>query len=358
MKVDRLAVLQEICDVCLQNRKEINKKIQNNLERVSEIDAFLQSVREEMESDFKVFSPRSAETIYKEKIEENNKEKEIIENDNQNHYRELSKVDRQIEKLELLMKDLNGETIEGEDIVTSTDTRPVVTPTQTMENVDYFSMKVLDLQEKERQRIARDLHDSSVQNLTHLIHSIELSSMFIEQDPIRAKLELETCMKTLKTAIDEIRETIFDLRPMSFDDLGFKNCLEEFISTIKSQYSDCDVTYSICEISIENIEKSNVKNKSLILMTLFRIVQEALTNSLKHAQADKVNIEVSQREEKCFINVTDNGSGFAIDNFTEQKDKHFGLSIMKERVKLLSGDISINTELGVGTEIKIEIPLL
>ena len=87
------------------------------------------------------------------------------------------------------------------------------------ENSPEFHMKqfsVLDVQEKERQRIARDLHDSSLQNLTHLVHKVELTSLYIDRDPVKAKLELATIEAGLRKVIDDIRNRIYDLRPIDF----------------------------------------------------------------------------------------------------------------------------------------------
>lgn len=88
-------------------------------------------------------------------------------------------------------------------------------------------LQILDIQEKERHRIARDLHDTTLQNLSHLVHNIELSSLYIDKDPIRARLELEVVNKKLKSVIQEMRNIIFDLRPMTFDDFGIKESLKD-----------------------------------------------------------------------------------------------------------------------------------
>ena len=98
--------------------------------------------------------------------------------------------------------------------------------------IENNNLTIFKVQEEERQRIARDLHDTSLQNLTHLIHKIELSSLYIDKDPIQAKLELSIVEKSLRKTIEEIRNIIYDLRPMSFDDLGLKNALLQLLSCI------------------------------------------------------------------------------------------------------------------------------
>ena len=103
-------------------------------------------------------------------------------------------------------------------------------------------LQILDIQEKERQRIARDLHDSSLQNLSHLLHNVELSSLYVDEDPVKAKLELAVVNSRLKSIIQEIRDTIFDLRPMTFDDLGLKEAFERLVYKLRES-SKFNITY-------------------------------------------------------------------------------------------------------------------
>lgn len=213
---------------------------------------------------------------------------------------------------------------------------------------------VLDVQEKERSRIARELHDSSLQNLTHLIHVLELSSMYMDEDPIRAKLELESCTQNLRQIINDIRDTIFDLRPMTFDDLGFMQCIKNEIDNLKLHCRECELTYDIDNIIIpKNDEVKEIC--SIYLVTLYRVIQEAIMNSIKHASATAIRIFVKEEEKDIVAEVKDNGKGFDKNEILKKSEKHFGLSIMKERVSLLDGEINIITNSN-GTVIKIRVP--
>lgn len=221
-----------------------------------------------------------------------------------------------------------------------------------------MSIKVLDIQEKERQRIARGLHDSSVQNLVHLVHMIELSSMYIDEDPVRAKLELENCIQSLKAVIDEIRETIFDLRPMSFDDLGFKQGIEDLITKLKRDYKGTLIEYDICDLEKCDFNVRDTRITDLFLVTIYRIIAEGLTNALKSSEGDRIILSVTAKDSKCFIFIKDNGKGFSVNEVLEQHNNHFGIAIMQERVSLLNGTIDIISEPGKGTELNIVIPLI
>lgn len=209
-------------------------------------------------------------------------------------------------------------------------------------------LDIICIQENERQRIANELHDSSIQNLTHLIHMIDLSSMYIDQDPVRGKLELESCIKFLKSTIDEMRDMVFNLRPMTFDDLGFKECIDNLISNLKRNFKNFEIEYNICEL--KEIDQ-------LILVTIYRIIKEIMINALKHSDGNKIILDIEQKEKYCYINISDNGKGFSFDDLKKKRDKHFGISIVKERIDLLDGKISFCTKQKEGTEVKIQIPL-
>lgn len=210
-------------------------------------------------------------------------------------------------------------------------------------------LQILDIQEKERQRIARNLHDSSLQNLSHLVHNVELSSMYVDEDPIRAKLELAVVNSRLKSIIQEIRDTIFDLRPMTFDDLGLKEAFERLVYKLRES-SKLNITYYVEDINCSN---------SLILMTIFRIIEECLNNAIKHSKGTNICFELKRNsDDDCMIIVSDNGISFNCDDVLFSEDRHFGLCILKERVELLSGTMEINSKPEHGTIIKIIVPLL
>lgn len=331
MNEDKLKILEELYEDSLQEKRAISDELRSNLNRIKEIDAYLKSIRESEEFDFKVFSPRSAENIYRDKISESESEKSNLKNKNSNYYQKLEKIDKRISDLTYLIKDSR----------------------RIDKNLNFT---IVDIQERERIRISRELHDSSLQNLTHLIHSLELSSMFIDQDPIRAKLELASCSQDLKRIINDIRDTIFNLRPMSFDDLGFKNCIENFIGNLKAQYNNCEITYDVDDICFDSEDLKVKEIFTLYLVTVYRVIQEAMINSMKHSQANQVELLIKKKDKKLEISIIDNGKGFFLDDVINSKDKHFGILIMQERIYLLNGKINIISEPGCGTKIFFSIP--
>lgn len=210
------------------------------------------------------------------------------------------------------------------------------------ENDKNFS--AFDIREKERQRIARDLHDVSLQSLAHLVHKIELSSLYIDKDPVRAKLELATVQKDLRQVINDMRTIIYDMHPMSLDDLGLKETIERMVVQANKKNTFSVVT------EIEDIANDD----KFFILSLFRMIQECYYNAINHSEGNKIFISLKTNHQKYIIEVKDNGKGFDIEK-VDKKENHFGLSILQERVSFLNGKIDFNSS-KEGTLIMIEIP--
>lgn len=212
------------------------------------------------------------------------------------------------------------------------------------------SIRILKAQEEERKRIAMELHDDTVQRLTSIIHKTDLCSKLIQLDPIRCKLELMAMSNTIRSIIEDMRKMIYDLRPMSFDDIGFDVTVERMLEKIQR---DTETKVRLkCEQSINRQEQ-------IILITLLRIVMEAVNNAIKYAKAENVSVDIFEKNEQITLKISDDGAGFDIEEVMNRKrhdNTGFGLKIMKERVALLSGQMNICTEIGKGTIISVNVP--
>ena len=349
MTDELLKNIKEMYDSFFKEQKEVKEKLNNNLNKLSEIDNYLCALEEKEETDFRVFSPRSASVLYKEEIEKGKEEKKKIEEDNLILYRSIGKMDSRIRTISSILNIFESTILTDSSFSNDETDDDKLDVTELGKEDIIGKLRVLDIQEKERQRIARDLHDTSLQNLTHIVHKIEFSSMYIDQDPVKAKLELALVNKNLKSVIQEIRDTIFDMRPMTFDDLGLKESFGRLIDKMKES-SGIDIELEIEEINCHN---------PLILMTIFRIVEECINNAVKHSQATKICLSLKKlNEEKCIIIVSDDGKGFDIEKIVSEKDKHFGLKILQERVELLSASLKIDSKPGSGTLIRVCVPVL
>lgn len=223
-----------------------------------------------------------------------------------------------------------------------------------MHNKEIWGLKVIQAQEIERQRIARDMHDGPAQSLSNLILKTELCLKLLDKDIERARIELQTLKTLIRDTIDDTRRLIYNLRPMSIDDLGLIPTLERYIDKVEAEN----------DFSIELIIKFNDKLKKenlneILSLTIFRILQEALNNIQKYAQANRVIIEIQFFKDHVEVMIEDNGKGFIVEQIklNIEDNKGFGISMMKERVNLLLGDFKIISEIDKGTCLKINLPI-
>ncbi|MSS62954.1 sensor histidine kinase [Velocimicrobium porci] len=224
----------------------------------------------------------------------------------------------------------------------------------TRTNVLNDKLRLLETQELERKRISMELHDTTVQNLTTLIHKTELCTKLMDIDVIRAKLELQTMTSTIRETINELRGIIYDLRPMSIDDLGLVTTLERFIKQMEIENPDGIPIRLV-------VHQQEVKVLPVINLTLFRIIQEAYNNTRKHAKAGHFDITITYDKDEIELEISDDGIGFQLALLQKENktnNRNFGLSIMKERVDLLTGTMEVMSEQENGTKILIKVPII
>lgn len=214
-----------------------------------------------------------------------------------------------------------------------------------------IGFKLLETQEIERKRIARDLHDSTIQSLTLLVHKTELAEKLIDLDAVRARLELMSMLKSIRDTINEMRSIIYNLQPMSLNDLGLIETIEQYVENLNKSN----------KVKVHLLIKGERKRIADIYnLTLYRIIQEACSNAIKHANASNIKVEYYQKEDCIQLKICDDGCGFDIkqDSTKAKKQGHgYGLAIMRERVYLMSGSVHINSVQGKGTDIIIKIPI-
>jgi signal transduction histidine kinase len=210
--------------------------------------------------------------------------------------------------------------------------------------------RVVDAQEQERRRIARELHDQMGQLLTALsigLRTLELSASAAE--PARARLE-ELCRLT-----DEIGRHLHDmaleLHPSALDDLGLHPALTQLVQNWSRQ------TGIPVEFDASTIE--NDRFPAPIELTLYRVVQESLTNVAKHAQATRVSVSLEREGQFATARIEDNGRGFDMQALTQSKQvqQHLGIPGMRERLKALCGEFRIDSRRGRGTAVCARISL-
>ncbi len=206
----------------------------------------------------------------------------------------------------------------------------------------------LTILENERVRIAHEFHDTIIQNLVHTIYQSELTLHYIDEDPVRAKLELAALTKNIKNTIADARNILYELKPMAISDLGFKESLDEYIIYLKSLSS---IKFT-CEIE-DNLDSLN-DNQRLVV---YRIIQEACNNILKHSKASLAEINIKKCNDDYYkITIDDNGVGCNKNELC--KMHHYGLKIMEERAKMICGSIKVHSDLDQGFHITVIIPAI
>lgn len=273
----------------------------------------------------------------------------------QNYIKEKQQLEEEISTEKEELKNIKKQETDFRNLVSWLKSIQLVEEKQEQFETDKEKIMMLEVQEMERQRIARELHDSSTQSLVALFNKLELCNTLIDVDAIRCKLELQSSMNYLKNIIADIRSTIYDLRPMSFDDIGIDVTIKQFIEKIRNQYNK-----KIIFIDENNVLKQS-RLKSVLKLTIFRIIQESCSNAVKHANAENIQIIVKKEQSFLSIIINDDGVGFdtnQLENIKRKDNSGFGLSMMKERVYLFSGEFKINSEIGKGTSIIVKVPFL
>ncbi len=213
-----------------------------------------------------------------------------------------------------------------------------------------MGIKIIKAQEQERQRVSKEIHDGPAQTMANIVLKAELCDRLIDLDIEKAKNELNTLKGVVRESLKDIRKIIYDLMPMSLDDLGLIPTIQRLILNFEEE----------TKISVDFVvnNKGEIK-ESIIQLTIFRIVQEALNNIKKHSKAQNVIIRINIGTEKIYLKIIDDGIGFnvgeKVDSFNTKSG--FGLYSIRERVDLLKGKIEIDSELGKGTKINVIVPL-
>ena len=327
-----------------QTKKQFVDKRESLLDEISSLEIkskenirMIQMLEDTNDDNFESFSPREVSSYTKSKMVELSEEQKQIQQLLQDYRSEVLELNLKIDEVTSVIKVAQNENeICNEEISKSKKS----------------NLNVLESVEKERQRIARDLHDSTVQNLTSLVHKSELCMKLIDLDPIRCKLELSSMGKILREVIEDMRKMIYDLRPMSFDDIGFGVTIERALDKCKAAYN---IRYFF------KIEGEEYQLPNMVSISLLRIIQESCSNAINHGNAKMIDIKLIYHEDSIELMVENDGDGFdvsTIDDLSRDDYSGFGLSMMKERIYLLSGDLSIQSKAGEkGCLLTVNLPI-
>jgi PAS domain S-box-containing protein len=214
------------------------------------------------------------------------------------------------------------------------------------ERLQSLSRRLVEIQESERRFIARELHDHAGQTLTSLM--LGLGTMEKESEkPDFIRSRAAELKKMTDHVLEDIHRIAVNLRPASLDHLGLTAAVEQFI---KSFIQDTHIPIRFKTIGFNEDERMPYDFET----TLFRIVQEALTNVVRHAGATRVDVVLERRDDSMLVIVEDNGKGF--DPTLARVSDHLGLLGMEERAEMLGGTLTVESQPGRGTTLFVEVP--
>lgn len=212
-----------------------------------------------------------------------------------------------------------------------------------------LSNQLLSAEEKERKRIANELHDGIGQALSAIKFSVENALGQLRNVSDQTELEpLKAAIPLTQKTIEEVRRIVMDLRPSILDDLGILATINWFCREFQKVYIGIRIEVDI-DVQ-ENIIPSPLKT------VIYRILQEALNNIAKHSRADRVQLSLIEQTGRVILGIQDNGVGFDVSKSISMKPSHrgYGLASMRERAELSGADFNITSEDGKGTLIRVE----
>ncbi len=214
-----------------------------------------------------------------------------------------------------------------------------------------MGVRILEAQENERTRISRDIHDGPAQRIANIVMKADLCEKIMKKDMASGLNELEGLKKASRDALKGVRDIIYNLRPMSLDDLGLNKTIEMNAKTTFEKSSN-KIEY--------NLAKMSDKVEGIIQVAMFRIIQEILNNINKHAEASKVVITTDYGTKYLRITISDDGKGFDYNNTlirVRREKKSYGLLGLGERISQLQGELTIDSEIGLGTIFNVKLPI-
>ncbi len=199
---------------------------------------------------------------------------------------------------------------------------------------------------EERNRLARELHDSVTQKLFGLVLSAEAAATLLDRDSSETRMELERLRGLAQEAMDEFRTLVFELRPPALESEGLATALRKHVDVLRRAYRR--------EIGLELL--GTPRRAPQLEREVFRIAQEALQNALRHARAEHIGLRLDARDGALVLAVTDDGVGFDPSE-PVVRSRRLGLTSMEERARELGGTLRIDSSPGAGTTVELEVTL-
>lgn len=216
----------------------------------------------------------------------------------------------------------------------------------------FLGVQIIKAQEDERLRVSREIHDGPAQEMANLIYQASICERLVDTRPEEAKAGLQELRRQIRTCLADVRQIIFDMRPMSLDDLGLVPALRQLVSKLEER--------KILKTDFQVNGKERALEKH-VEVTLFRIIQEGLNNIHRHAGVSEGRLRLLFSSNDLSILISDEGRGFDMAETEEMRKSgtgngHFGILGMEERAKLIGASLNVISNPGEGTKIHVKRP--
>ncbi|MBE0466542.1 MAG: sensor histidine kinase [Candidatus Desulforudis sp.] len=208
---------------------------------------------------------------------------------------------------------------------------------------------IIETMEEERRRVAREIHDGPAQSMANLAMRTDYCLRLLEVEPESLGSEMQLLQLLVRDCLAEVRQIMFDLRPMVLDDLGLMPALKKYLEQFRGRHG--------LEVELQCLGAEQRLHRTSEV-ALFRVVQEALNNVLKHAGPCQALVKIEFLADRFNLLLRDNGRGFNVSEVLDDKgSERFGLTGIRERVRLLGGEVRFFSVPGTGTTVIVSVPL-
>ncbi|MBU3136496.1 sensor histidine kinase [Clostridium gasigenes] len=330
--------------------QQVKREIEEVIEKVDKLQVLDKNMRTALAEVSKI-NGEKAEKIMKKAYEEaleirveyitkQNEEKDLkrrrnsLEKTLKNYLKNIEEADNTVNQINIALGYLEGDMANVEE-----DSQMLI------------GIKILESQERERKRIAREIHDGPAQYIANTMMRIDFCKMVVQKDLNKGLKELDDLKNNVRKALKEVRGILFDLRPLSLEERGLNEAIKDMVNEISIESNICvNVTLNTMNYEIEHI----------IEIAVYRIIQEILNNIKKHSKAKEVSVRIECGKEYISFMVKDDGIGFDLkETMAKNKEKgtSYGLIGIFDRVTQLQGNIDIKSEHNRGTIYKIKLPI-
>ena len=213
-------------------------------------------------------------------------------------------------------------------------------------------MQIIKAQEDERLRVSREIHDGPAQQMANLIYQASICERLVDIKPDEAKHGMQELRRQIRSCLTDVRQIIFDMRPMSLDDLGLVPAVRQLINKLDER--------NLLKTDFQVDGKSHPLDKH-VEVCLFRMIQEALNNVYRHSGVTNAKVRMLFAPDHLAMVIADEGEGFDMAAMEEERKNsegngHFGILGMEERASIIGAILTVLSEPGKGTKVHIKMP--